>query len=163
MNSRAGWLAIAFVLILHFILHPWWTRWPINLDLMAGALILGSLLLRPDRAALLGAVLGLLEASMSLGPLGPSMSVFAATGFMGAWLSDWLYSDSAQFVPTFLFGGIWILQTVLTLLTGGAASVQALLFYAPLSALLTALVFGVLARIIGIRDLTVFRGKRGLT
>ena len=163
MNSRAGWLAIVFILILHFSLHPWWARWSINLDLMAGALILGSLLLRPDRAAILGAVLGLLEASISLGDLGSSMLVFAATGFIGAWLSDLLYSDSPQFVPTFLFGGIWILQTALTLLTTGAAAVQSLLFYAPLSALLTALVFGVLARGIGIRDLTVFRGKRGLT
>ena len=91
------------------------------------------------------------------------MFVFSSTGFIWAWLSDLLYSDSPQFVRVFLFGGIWILQTALTLLTTGAAAVQSLLFYAPLSALLTALVFGVLARVIGIRDLTVFRGKRGLT
>ncbi len=137
-------------------------KWPISLDLMAGALILGSLLLRPDRAAILGAALGILEASISLGPLGPSMFVFAATGFIGAWLSDFLYSDSPQFVPIFLFGGIWLLQAVLTLLSAGASSVQSLFFHSPLSALLTALVLGVLARIIGVRNLTVFRGKRGL-
>ena len=90
------------------------------------------------------------------------MFVFAATGFIGAWLSDFLYSDSPQFVPIFLFGGIWLLQAVLTLLSAGASSVQSFFFHSPLSALLTALVLGVLARIIGVRNLTVFRGKRGL-
>ena len=161
MSSRGGWTAILFILTLHFSLHPLWTKWPINLDLLAGALLLGSLLLRPDRAAILGAILGLLEASISLGSLGSTMFVFAAAGFVGAWLSDSLYSHSSQFVPTFLFGGIWILQTVLSLLTSGDLSAQSLLVYAPLSALLTALVFGVLAHVVGIRSSTVFGDGRG--
>lgn len=159
MSSRGGWLVIVFLLALHFSLHPLWVRWPINLDLLAAALLLGSLLLRPDRAAILGAVLGILEASISLGALGSTMLVFAAAGFVGAWLSDLLYSDAPQFVPTFLFGGIWILQTVLTLLTDVDVLAQSLFLYVPMSALLTALVFWVLEHVVGVRGLTVFSGK----
>ena len=162
MSSRGGWWAIVFLLILHFGLHPGWNEWPISLDLLAGAVLPGSLLLRPDQAAILGAVIGILEASISLGPLGPTMFILAAVGFSGAWLRDVLYSDSPQFVPTFLFVGVWTMQAALTLLTDGETSAGSLLLYAPISALLTAVMFWVAQHFLGIRGSTVFSRKRGL-
>lgn len=140
MSTRARWLVIVLLLLLHFGLHPVWAAWPAGPDLLAGGVLLGSLLLRSGQAAALGFVLGLLEASMSLGPLGPTMLVLALAGFIGAWLRDIFYSDAGRFVPIFLVIGVWILQLVLSAVVGAPLSLLAALVYAPISAALTALV-----------------------
>ncbi len=140
MSATGRWVVIVLLLLLHFGLHPVWTSWPAGPDLIVGGMLLGSLLLRSGQAAVLGWVLGLLEASMSLGPLGPTMLVLALAAFAGAWLRDVFYSDSGQFVPTFLFCGVWMTQVLLTFIVGAPVSVESLLLHAPVSALLTAFV-----------------------
>lgn len=150
MSHRGRWVVIVLLLLLHFGLHPLWSGWPAGPHLLAGGVLLGSLLLRWGQAAVLGFALGLLEASMGLGPLGPTMLLLALAGFVGAWLRDVFYSDSGRFVPTFLFVGVWILEVILALAVGAEASVQTLLIYAPISAALTAIACWVLHRFVSV-------------
>lgn len=150
MRIGGRWVVIGLLLAFHFGLHPVWSGWPAGPDLLAGGVLLGSLLLRSGQAAVLGFVLGLLEASMSLGPLGPTMLVLAAAGFAGAWLRDVFYSDSGRFGPTFLFVGVWTLQVALSLVAGIGLSAQSLLLWGPISALLTATVCWALDRLISV-------------
>lgn len=138
MRSRRGWVVIGLLLTLHFALHPLWTGWPAGPDLLLGGLLLGSLGLRASRAALLGFILGLLEASMSLGPLGPTMLTLAGTGYAGSWLRDVFYSDSARFIPAFLVIGVWGVQTLLALVGGQGLTIESVLIFSPISAGLTA-------------------------
>ncbi|MDH3735064.1 MAG: rod shape-determining protein MreD [Gemmatimonadota bacterium] len=138
MRSRRGWVVIGLLLALHFALHPLWTGWPAGPDLLIGGLLLGSLGLRASRAALLGFILGLFEASMSLGPLGPTMLILAATGYAGSWLRDVFYSDSARFIPAFLVVGVWLVQTLLVLAGGAGLTLEGALIHSPISAGLTA-------------------------
>jgi cell shape-determining protein MreD len=138
VRSRRGWVVIGLLLFLHFALHPLWTGWPAGPDLLVGGLLLGSLGLRASRAAGLGFTLGALEASMSLGPLGPTMLILAATGYAGSWLRDVFYSDSARFIPAFLVVGVWVVQTLLTLVGGHGLELAPILIYSPISAGCTA-------------------------
>jgi cell shape-determining protein MreD len=133
-------VVIGTLLLVHFALHPVWTAWRAGPDLLAGGLLLGSLGLRASRAAALGFVLGLLEASMALGPLGPTMLILAAAGWGGARLRDVFYSDSARFMPTFLVVGVWVIEVLQGFVGGGGMSPAGVLVYAPLSALATAAV-----------------------
>jgi len=140
MRGPGRWIVIGMILLVHFALHPVWSGWPAGPDLLAGGLLLGSLGLRSSRAAALGFVLGLLEASMALGPLGPTMLVLAIAGWVGAWLRDVFYSDSARFMPAFLVVGVWAIEVLLGLVAGGGVSLATVFVYAPLSAAFTAAV-----------------------
>lgn len=140
MRVRRAWVVIGLLLLFHFALHPLWTSWPAGPDLLVGGLLLGSLGLRASHAAALGFVLGLLEASMSLGPLGPTMLILAGAGYAGSWLRDVFYSDSARFIPAFLVVGIWVVQTALSLTGGSELSLGGVLVFSPISAVVTAVV-----------------------
>lgn len=148
MTGRRGWLAVALLLVLHFSLHPIWSRWPVGPDLVAGGLLLGSFLLRWGRAAAFGCVVGLLEASISLGPLGPTMLLFSLFGCIGAWLRQLLYSESGTLVLGFVFAGTWVLRAVAPLMVRGEASVEAFLLYAPASAALTTVACWIVGRLV---------------
>jgi len=140
MRGRGRWVVIGVLLVVHFALHPVWSGWRAGPDLLAGGLLLGSLGLRSSRAAALGFVFGMLEASMALGPLGPTMLVLAAAGWVGAWLRDVLYSDSARFMPAFLVVGVWAIEVLLAIVSGTGVSPGTVFLYAPLSAVFTAAV-----------------------
>jgi cell shape-determining protein MreD len=131
---------IGLLLVLHFALHPLWAGWPAGPDFLVGGLLLGSLGLRASRAAGLGFVLGLLEASMSLGPLGPTMLILAGAGYAGSWMRDVFYADSARYIPAFLVGGVWVVQTLLILVGGHGLALETMLVFSPISAGLTALI-----------------------
>ncbi len=150
MRAGGRWIVIGLLLAFHFGLHPVWSGWPAGPDLLAGGVLLGSLLLRSGQAAILGFVLGLLEASMSLGPLGPTMLVLATAGFAGAWLRDVFYSETGRFGPAFLLIGVLILQQALNLVAGTGLSVQGVLVWGPISAVLTTIVCWALDRLISV-------------
>lgn len=140
MKSRHGWVVIGLLLVLHFALHPLWSGWPAGPDLLTGGLLLGSLGLRASRAAALGFTLGLLEASMALGPLGPTMLIMAGVGYAGSWLRDVFYSDSARFIPAFLIVGVWVVQAAFTLVGSHEMWMESLFVFSPISAGVTAAV-----------------------
>ena len=139
MSARRDWLAVALLLLLHFSLHPVWTRWPVAPDLVAASLLLGSFLLPWGRASVLGCLLGILEASISLGSLGLTMLLFSVTGSFASWLRRLVYSESRGLVLLFVFVGTWGLRAAAAPLMRAETSPEALLAYAPASAALTTL------------------------
>ena len=150
-----GALLVAGLILLHFILRPLLTSWPIGPDLLTGALLLGALRLRAGPAALLGFFLGLFDASMALKGMGALMIVYTFAGFAAAKSRDLLFSDSAVFVPTFLFVGVWAVQVAVAGFAGGLDLMFGLVI-APLSAVSTALFCWLAARVVGF----AFRGVR---
>ncbi|WP_419161860.1 hypothetical protein [Candidatus Palauibacter sp.] len=148
MTAAGRWLVVALLLLAHFALHPLWSRWPVGLDLVAGGLFLGSLLLPWGRAAAFGGLIGLLEASISLGPLGPVILLFSLVGCLASWLRHLIYSDSSRFTAIFLFLGVWVLRIALTALVGGELSFASVLVYTPASAALTTAVCWVAERLV---------------
>ena len=137
MSPAGKWLVAVLLLVMHFALHPLWSRWPVGPDLVAGGLILGSMQLRWGRAAVFGCVIGLLEASISLGAMGLTMLLFSLTGALVGWVRHLIYSDSDRVTPAFVFLGTWFLRIAVTLFVAGDSSAGALLVYPIGSAALT--------------------------
>lgn len=138
--DTGAWVLVILVLLLHFALHPVLSRWPAGPDLLAAGLLLGSLQLRAGQAAGFGFALGLLEASMALSGLGTLIIVFTVTGYVGARLRDFFYSDSARFVPMFLVVGVLLIQWLVAALMTWPPEARFMLIHAPLAALTTAAV-----------------------
>ncbi|MYE34288.1 MAG: hypothetical protein F4X23_05470 [Gemmatimonadales bacterium] len=137
MSPAGKWFVAALLLLLHFALHPLWSRWPVVPDLVAGGLILGSLQLRWGRAAGFGCVIGLMEASISLGPMGLTMLLFSLTGALVGWVRHLIYSDSDRVTPVFVFVGTWLLRSAVAIIVVGDWSAGALLVDSVGSAALT--------------------------
>lgn len=137
MSRGRRWIVVVLLLLLHFALHPLWSRWTVGPDLLAGGVLLGSFLLRWGRAAVLGGLLGLLEASISLGPLGLTMFLFAVFACLSSWLRHTLYSESGAFSLVFLFVGTWALHAAVSPLMQGEVSLGVFAVYGPVDAALT--------------------------
>ncbi len=148
MSPARQWVIAVLLLVVHFALHPLWSRWPGGPDLLAGGLILGSMHLRWGRAAALGSVIGLLEASISLGSMGTTMLLFSLTGALAGWVRHWIYADSDRVTPAFVFVGTWLLRLSVAVVVAGEATVGALLIYPVGSAALTMAVYWVTERMI---------------
>jgi hypothetical protein len=142
-------VVIGLIIVSHFAFHPLWGSWPAGPDLLSGGLLLASLGLRPGRAAALGLGLGLLEASMALGPLGPTMLVLAVGGFGGAWFRAMFYSDTARFTPTLLITGVIVIQLALALVGATGLGLSTGLLLIPVSAVVTAAVCWTAERVVG--------------
>lgn len=153
MRARATpghWILVALLLATHFALHPVLAGWPAGPDLLAGGLLLASLQLRAGHAAMLGFVLGLLEGSMSLEPPGPLMVILTITGYAGARLRDLFYSDTARFVPTFIFVGVWAVQAVLATALAWPPDPRLVLLASPVAAAATAAICWAGERALGV-------------
>ena len=148
MSPAGKWFVAALLLLLHFALHPLWSRWPVAPDLVAGGLILGSLQLRWGRAAGFGCVIGLMEAAISLGPMGPTMLLFSLTGAIVGWVRHLIYSDSDRVTPVFVFFGTWLLQSAVAIFVVRDWSAGALLVDSVGSAALTTAGCWVVARLV---------------
>ena len=148
MSPAGKWFVAALLLVLHFALHPLWSRWPIAPDLAAGGLILSSLQLRWGRGAGFGCVIGLLEASISLGPMGLTMLLFSLMGALVGWVRHLIYSDSDYATPVFVFCGTWLLRLAVTVFVVGDASAEALLVHGAGSAVLTTAVCWAVLRLV---------------
>ncbi len=138
MRGAGSWAVIAILVVLHFAFHPLWSQWPAGPNLLLGGLLLGALMMRPARAAALGFGFGVLEASMSLGALGPTILVLALGGYVASWLRTVFYSDPARFTPPLLVFGVWGMEVTLMLVSGGGATALELVVYSALSAVGTA-------------------------
>ena len=134
--AKKSFIAV-LLLILHFALHPLWSRSPVGPDLLAGGLVLGAMQFRWGRAAAWGAAIGLLEASISLGPMGRTMLLFTLTGALVAWVRHLIYADSDYVTPAFVFLGTWFVRFAATIFAAGAPAVEVLLVQTGGSAVLT--------------------------
>ncbi len=148
MSPARRWFVAALLLVLHFALHPLWSRWPIGPDLAAGGLILSALQLRWGRAAAFGCVIGLMEASISLGPMGLAMLLFSLAGALVGWVRHLIYSDSDYATPVFVFLGTWLLRLAVTVFVVGDSSTDALLVDGAAAAALTTAVWWAAARLV---------------
>lgn len=139
-RARAMAIAVVGLIVLHFALRPLLVRWPGSPDLLTGGLLLGSLGLRAGHAAVLGFVLGLMEASMALRDMGAVMVVYTLVGYAAARSRDLLFSDSPAFLPGSIFFGVWATQLAVAVLSSQSLDWTFALFLSPLSAASTSLV-----------------------
>lgn len=134
---------VTLLLLLYFLLHPWLNGLPAGPDLLIGGLLLAALRVQAGTAAILGFVLGPLEAAMALGDPGVYALVLTVTGYVAARSRDILFADAPVFVVVYLFVGTWIARSVLVLATGGVTGDPGgALLVVVLDALATAIVCG---------------------
>jgi len=133
---------VVLLLLLHFLLWPWLTGLPVGPDLLLGGLLLAALRVRAGTAAVLGFVLGPLEAAMALGDPGMYALVLTLTGYLAARSRDVLFVDAPVFIAVYLFLGTWIARVMLVLIAGGPTGTAAAIGWAVLDALATAIVCG---------------------
>lgn len=136
---------VTLLLLLYFLLHPWLNGLPLGPDLLIGGLLLAALRVQARTAAILGFVLGPLEAAMVFGDPGVYALVLTVTGYLAARSRDVLFADAPVFVVVYLFVGTWLARSILVLATGGVTGdIGAALLVVALDALATAVVCGVL-------------------
>lgn len=134
--------AVVLLLLLHFLLRPWLTGLPVGPDLLIGGLLLAALRVQAGTAAVIGAVLGPLEAAMVLDDPGMYAFVFIVTGYLAARSRDVLFADAPVFIAVYLFLGTWLARTALILAGGAPTGAGAAIAVAGLDAVATAIVCG---------------------
>lgn len=139
-DTTVSMAMVGLLLLLHFLLRPWLTGLPVGPDLLIGGLLLAALRVQAGTAAVIGLVLGPLEAAMELGQPGTYAFVLTLTGYLAARSRDILFADAAIFVAVYLFVGTWLARAALILLAGGSGSPVAPLAVALLDAAVTAIV-----------------------
>lgn len=132
---------VAALLLTHFLLRPWLTGLPVGPDLLIGALLLAALRVQAGTAAVLGFLLGPLEAAMVLGDPGMYALVLTVAGYLAARSRDVLFVDAPVFIVAYLFIGTWLSRGALILLGAGDAGPGAV-GLAAVGALATAAVCG---------------------
>ena len=139
-DTTISMVIVGFLLLAHFLLRPWLTGLPVGPDLLLGGLLLAALRVQAGTAAILGFVLGPLEAAMELGQPGAYALVLTLTGYLAARSRDILFADAAIFVAVYLFVGTWLARTGLILLAGGGGDVAGPIALAAVDAAATAVV-----------------------
>lgn len=133
---------VGAILFLHFLFRPALLSLPVAPDLLTGGLLLATLHMRAGYAALLGFVLGILEAALGLDGMGRISLVYALTGYLGARSRDLLFADARYYVFAYLLVGTWLARIGLMLANGVELDPYAVLIDGGVVATLTALVCG---------------------
>ena len=133
-------LAVATLLLLHFLFRPTLAGFSAAPDLLVGGLLLAALRLRAGHAASLGFVLGVLDGAMALGNPGTYAFVLLTISFAAATSRDLLFADARFFVAVYLFVGTWLARTTLSLLGTTSPDVLAVVGGALLTAAVTTVV-----------------------
>ncbi len=148
-------LTIAALLVAHFLLRPLLVARPFAPDLLAGALMLAALHMRPGTAAVVGFGAGLLEGAMALEGMGTLAATFALIGYVAARARELFFADSALFLPAFAFVGVWALHMGELLAVGAPLDWVGWLVQSPVSAALTALLILLVERAVTSRPSAV--------
>jgi cell shape-determining protein MreD len=133
---------VAVILFLHFLLRPALIGLPVAPDFLTGGLLLATLHMRAGYAALLGFLLGILEAALGLEGLGGISLVYVLTGYIGARSRDLLFADARYYVFGYLFVGTWLARIGLMLAIGVDLDPYSVLIQGGVVAALTALLCG---------------------
>lgn len=134
--------AAALLVLLHFLLRPWLLAWWAGPDLAVAALLVGALHLPSGRAAILGFVLGLLEAAMAMGGIGALPMAYAVVGYGASRSWGLLFADVRIFLPAYFFVGGWLCVSFHQWATTGDIAWSFLFLQGPAAALLTTAVAG---------------------
>lgn len=132
-------VATGVLAVLHFLLQPLLASWWGSPHLVAGAVLVAALGLRPGWTAATGFALGALEEAMVLSTVGPLGVVYAVGGFLAGRSWDLFFADSRLFLPVYLFAGAWALIAAGVLVGPDDATWSFVALEAPVSALTTAL------------------------
>jgi len=110
---------VAFLVLLHFLLHVGFSFGTGAPDLLTLGLLLLARQMRLGPAALLGLVLGLLEDSLSAVAFGANSVAMTLVGLGGALTRDLFVGDSRLFVVLYFWIGKWIRDLVHWIAVGG--------------------------------------------
>ncbi|MDT8435145.1 MAG: hypothetical protein RRA92_00180 [Gemmatimonadota bacterium] len=135
-------LAAGLLVTIHFLLYPVWAGLAVGPNLLVGGLLLAALHLRAGHAGLLGFLLGLLEAGMTLDGLGSATLVLTLAGYGAARARDLLFADARFYAFVYLLAGTWVTDLALRATGSGDSSFAHAAGAAFVSALLTAAVAG---------------------
>ena len=133
-------VAVSLLLLIHFLFRPTLVGFAPAPDLLVGGVLLAALRLRAGHAAILGFVLGVLDAAMALGNPGTYGLVLLTVAFVAARSRDLLFADARFFVAVYLFAGTWVTRTSLSLLGTPGADAVAVIGGALLTAAVTTIV-----------------------
>lgn len=142
--SRSFWTAalLAVLVVLHYTLRPL-LAWRVQVDFLIIALLVISVTTRPAIAAFFGFVLGVVTDSLSPAAFGAGALAMTLVGFASSWLKSVFFTENLALNAAFVFLGKWLFDLVYVLAEhqlGGVDLVAQLLWWSPLSALLTALI-----------------------
>lgn len=146
VEERRGGLALAgaaALVLLHFLARPYLLGWWAGPDLAVAALLIAALHLGAGRGATLGFVLGLLEGAMAMAGIGPLAMAYAVVGYGAARSWGLLFADVRLFLPVYFFIGGWMLIICNQWFTTGDLTWSFSFLQAPVAALLTTAVAGV--------------------
>lgn len=150
MNGPAGDLqradalvttfAVGVLLLVHFLFRPTLTEFGLAPDLLSGGLLLAALRLRAGHAAMLGFVLGVLDAAMALENPGVVGLVLLTIAFAAARSRDLLFADARFFVVVYLLVGTWLARVALALLGSASPGILEVVGSAVVTAVATTIV-----------------------
>lgn len=151
--SILGWVVLASLPVLHFLLHVGLGLGLWAPDLLTVGLLIMARELRPGTATGLGFGFGLLEDAFSILAFGTNTVAMTVVGFLGARSRDLFVGESFVFLFSYLAIGTW-LRSALQWIASGAGNRlpagEALLLETPVAALYAAIVGIAILRITGI-------------
>jgi rod shape-determining protein MreD len=142
LRDRRFWGYVAFLVVLHFILHVGVGFGAVAPDLLTVAVLLGARRLSGAQAAALGVFLGLIEDGFAVAAFGVSPFALAVIAYLGARLREIFDTESAIFSAVYFFVGKWIRDAIVFLLVpelGRGETTLRLLVEAPIAAAWAAL------------------------
>jgi cell shape-determining protein MreD len=134
---------VGLVLLAHFVFRPWLESTPFAPDLLIGGLLLAALRIRAGSAALLGFVLGGLEAAMALDNPGIYALVFTLVGYAAARSRDLLFADAHFYVVVYLFTLTFVARTALIVIGATGPGIGAAIAWSVVTAAVTSVVCSV--------------------
>lgn len=142
LRDRRYWGYVAFLAVLHFILHVGIGFGPGAPDLLTVAVLLGARRLTGAQAALLGLFLGLIADGFAVAGFGVSPFALAVVAYLGARLREIFDTESGIFTAVYFFVGKWLREAIVVLLApelGRGETTLRLLVQAPVAAAWAAL------------------------
>jgi len=150
-SALLAWVGFAFLLTANFAVGPLFSG-RATIDFIVIAILFSSVRMRPGLAAVTGLLTGLAVDALAPGSFGAAALVLTLVAFGASRLKAVFFAEHVALTGLFVFAGKWLFDIAMTLLTGGTSGtsvIVTLLWWSPLSAVLTALLAVLL--------LTVFR------
>jgi rod shape-determining protein MreD len=142
--ARGVWIAawLIVLVLLHYTLRPM-LAWRVQVDFLVIALLLASVRTRPAIAAFFGFLLGMMTDSLTPAAFGAGALAMAIIGFTASWLKAAFFTENLALNAIFVFAGKLAFDLAYLLAEhrlGFGDMVRQMLWWSPLSALLTAIV-----------------------
>jgi len=127
-------------IVLHYTLRPL-LGWRAPMDFLVLALLLAAVRVRPETAAVIGFLLGLISDSLAPEALGAGALAMTTIGFGASYLKAVFFADNLVLNAFFFFLGKWVFDIMYFIgeqRVHGWELVQQLILWSPVSAAVTA-------------------------